>query len=276
MTSKLDLSDITLCAADSAMIPLTVRAMNISIERCKFGDAILFSHDAPEGAFRTVTVDKIDRSTYQTFRLKPTRIETPFTLWIEWDGYLIEPRAWHPGFREFDYIGAKLQNGTVGNSGFCLQSRKFNDALADERFVITTENVDVMVCEIYRPILEREFGIRFAPPHVADLFSYMPPTLPRQPTLGFHGLGGMWRHCSDDEIAMIVEQVPPYVLFSPQFVILLWTYAMQCKFAIVERLYAIMRKHGSQAEITVAIQRGITQPHADALFELCEQLVSQP
>ena len=95
---KVDLSDVTLCAADSANLQPTSRTMHSSMERCKFAEAVLFSHD--------------------TFH--------------RGDGYVLEPRAWHESFREYDYIGARwpgpalgLPGRTVGNSGFCLQSKNY-------------------------------------------------------------------------------------------------------------------------------------------------------
>ena len=51
---KLDLSDVTLCAADSVHLALTARALHTSMERCKFAEAVLFSHEPVEGDFRTV------------------------------------------------------------------------------------------------------------------------------------------------------------------------------------------------------------------------------
>jgi hypothetical protein len=43
-----DLRAVTLCAAaDSAYVPLTARAMRASAERCRFGDAVLFTDAAP-------------------------------------------------------------------------------------------------------------------------------------------------------------------------------------------------------------------------------------
>src|SRR5262245_46079218 len=113
-----DLSDVTLCAADSANIGLTVRALRICLSQCKFADAVLFTHEPPAAdGFRTVAVNKFDRAGYQAFRTKPPpTVETPFALFIEWDGYVIEPRMWHPHFREYDYIGARWQIGAYGVS----------------------------------------------------------------------------------------------------------------------------------------------------------------
>jgi hypothetical protein len=279
---KLDLSDVTLCAADSANLALTARALQVSTDRCKFAEAVLFSHERLDGDFRTVIVPKFDRIGYQAFRIKPPpTVDTPFTLFIEWDGYVLEPRAWDSSFREYDYIGARwpgpllgVPGRTVGNSGFCLQSKKLNAALADPRFAPAPEdNVDALVCGKYRPILEQEFGIRFAPEPVADRFSYEL-LLPVAPTFGFHGMSNMWRYVDDDKMVELVALVDPYVFRGPQFIILILNYALQCKFAMVEQLYAQMRKHVPFEDAAVAFRVALKQPHADAIFGLCEQLTA--
>ena len=51
-------------------------------------------------------------------------------------------------------------------------------------------------------------------------------------------------------------------------------YALQCKFAMVEQLYAHMRKHVSFENATAAFRVALKQPDADAIFRLCEQLTS--
>lgn len=46
------------------------------------------------------------------------------------DGYIIRPECWTSAFLEWDYIGAVMWNGRVGNGGFSLRSRKFCEATA--------------------------------------------------------------------------------------------------------------------------------------------------
>lgn len=155
-----------------------------------------------------------------------------------------------------------------------LQSKKLHKALADPRFVPTVEdNVDMLVCGKYRPILEQEFDVRFAPEQVADRFSHEL-LLPVTPTFGFHGLANMWRYVDDDKMLELTKLVDPYVLRVPQFIILILNYALQCKFAMVEQLYAQMRKHVSFDDAAAAFRVALKQPHADAIFGLCEQLAS--
>ncbi len=68
---KLDLSDFTLCAADSENLALTARAMHLCMEQCKFGDAVVFSHEPVAGAFRSAITKKLTRDDYRAFRMKP-------------------------------------------------------------------------------------------------------------------------------------------------------------------------------------------------------------
>ena len=131
--------------------------------RCCF-----FTDAAVRGPFRTVKIDKLTRPRYRHFRLKEVGhfIDTPFALFIEWDGYVVEPRAWDRRFRDYDYIGAKwpehFDGMRVGNGGFSLQSKKLMDALTDARFAAnTTEYFDKLLCRAYRRTLERDFNIRF-------------------------------------------------------------------------------------------------------------------
>lgn len=165
----------------------------------------------------------------------------------------------------------------VGNGGFCVQSKILHDTLAaDSRFeAVPGEFFDLLICGPYRSILEREYGIRFAPETTADLFSYEN-TLPHQPTFGFHGLGNIRRHADDSEVLRIADLLSPYVFRSPHFTRLIINYALQCKYVMVEELYTRMLKRVSRDFALAAFRHGASQPHADAIFGLCEQLVGRP
>ncbi len=280
----LALNNVTLCAADCANTALTGVAMRRSMARCSFGDAVIYTHKPfLLTGVRTVPIPQFDGPGYQAFRLKPPPIKTPFALWIEWDGYVTDERAWKPEFLDYDYIGAKwlfdapgnVSGFRVGNSGFCLQSKKMMDALRDDpRFVpVAGQFVDLLMCGPYRPILESDYGIRFAPPEVADLFSYEA-TLPSFPTFGFHGFGNIWRHANDDEIIKMADTIDPYVFLSRHYTRLIASYALQAKYSMVEALYARMKKHFEPELRLAAFRRTVKEPHGDAMFELAERLVS--
>ena len=115
------------------------------------------------------------RAEYSAFVLKSLarHIDTPFVLLIQWDGYVVNPAAWREEFLACDYIGAKWfwhsDGMRVGNGGFSLRSRKLLAALQDPRIVLTDAE-DVTIGRAYRPLLEREYSILFAPESLADAF----------------------------------------------------------------------------------------------------------
>ena len=59
----------------------------------------------------------------------------------------------------------------------------------------------------------------------------------------------MWRYISDAEILSIVDRVDPYVFRTDQFVSLIFAYALQYKFAIVDQLFRRMRTNVSSDAI---------------------------
>ena len=146
-------------------------------------------------------------------------VETEHVLLIQWDGYVVNPEAWRDDFLDHDYIGARWgfheDAHCVGNGGFSLRSRRLLEALQDpaiDRF----EPEDEMICRHYRPMLESRYGMRFAPPEVADRFSFET-TYPQGRPLGFHGLFNMWLFLDDAEVADFVAAMPRSVLGSIQF-----------------------------------------------------------
>jgi hypothetical protein len=245
---RLDLRDVTLCAADSANVSLTARALRLSMAKCDFADAILFSHAPITGPFRAVEIDRLDSTAdYSDFVFKrlPVLVETPYVLIVQWDGYVVDPSAWRPVFREYDYIGARWRRVwgrmSVGNGGFSLRSRKFMAALSEPRFALDKSvNSDWFVCRTLRPALERDYGIRFATRRVADRFSHES-IEPKKPSFGFHGMGNMWRHVDDAEMVGMVAELSPYVLRTAQCVRLLTEYFDRRRLDPLAALYSRMK-----------------------------------
>ena len=179
-SGKLDLRNVTVCAADSVTVALAARALRHSMALCDFGDAIFFT-DAPiAGDFRTVKIDRLaSRADYSRFVFKDLAnfIATPFALVLQWDGYVLDPSAWRPSFLQFDYIGAKWpwhhDAMSVGNGGFSLRSRKLLESTAADRYPLLQDvPEDELICRHYRQALMADAGIRFAPVEVADAFAY--------------------------------------------------------------------------------------------------------
>jgi len=230
----LALPDVTICAVDSVNVALTARALRLSMERCDFGDAILFTHAPTAGPFRSVAIRPVSSTAeYSRFVFKqlPDHIRTSRVLIVQWDGHVTDPSAWRPEFLNYDYIGAKWPQVTdgmsVGNGGFSLRSHRFMQAMALDRFPLDDlVPSDWLVCRSYRPSLESEWGVRFAPAAVADTFSHETGSA-LQPTFGFHGMGHLERYCDDDALLDIIRGVDPYVLSTTHCLLLLLACADQ-------------------------------------------------
>lgn len=279
---KADLRDVTICAADSVNMPLSARALQLSMAQCDFADAILFSHAPVEGSFRSITIDRLqsmaDYSNFMTRQL-PNAIDTPFVLVIQWDGYVVDPAAWSPAFRDYDYIGAKwlwpTDTMTVGNGGFSLRSRKLLRALTDMRMLpIPNVNEDVLICRGHRLQLERDYGIRFAPEKVADRFSYEE-SVPDAPTFGFHGVWNMWRHTDDAAMIRLLPLLDPYVFPTLGFVLAIAQYFMLRKFEPLRAFYAKARAHLDEAKILQYLKYAFDENAAAQCLALCKEL-TQP
>ncbi|MGZ3688452.1 MAG: DUF5672 family protein [Bdellovibrionota bacterium] len=244
----LQLQDVTLCAVDSIRVPLTVRALKRSQEKCRFADSLLLTHLPAEGPFRVQKISPIESfGAYSAFMLRDfgSMIKTPFVLTVQWDGYVVDPSAWTPEFLQYDYIGAPwvwFPNMTVGNGGFSLRSKKLLDAIRHPSFVIPPGNLpeDTVICRVNRPMLERDFGIRFAPEALADRFSYENITA-KGPTFGFHGMKQLWRYMNDDEVPFLASNYELGGRLDHEYVELILQYFHQCKFVPMKTLYARLK-----------------------------------
>jgi hypothetical protein len=143
---------------------------------------------------------------YNQFCLTELRhhVQTTHCLTVQSDSRIVNPAAWDDRWLEYDYIGAPWPPGhsgtdyRVGNSGFCLRSRKLLEAtstLPNETYVWRGKvkhscRDDVITCVMYRDHLE-SLGLQFAPVDVAARFSFESST-PEAPVLsdqfGTHAL----------------------------------------------------------------------------------------
>jgi tetratricopeptide (TPR) repeat protein len=218
----LELPGVTLCCIDTVNHELALRALRLSRAEIRFGRTLFVSD-------RALSTDDIDvevipalnsRDDYSMFVLKSLapRIHTPHVLLVQWDGYVIHPAAWRDDFLTNDYIGAQWfwhnDGMRVGNGGFSLRSRKLLLALADPRIVLD-EAEDVTICRTFRPLLESEYGIRFASEPAADAFAYEA-AYPVGNPFGFHGLFNFCRVVAPDELSALVPRFTRAIARSPQ------------------------------------------------------------
>lgn len=246
---SLDLHHVTLCAVDCVTQDLAGRALNLSNQQIEFGGALLFSDVCPPGD-RSYDFIKIERTKsiqeYSHFVLLELdrHVSTDFILIVQWDGYVLHPHCWRREFTEIDYVGATWpwhQDGLmVGNGGFSLRSKRLAEAFRNIPHPNLSSNEDELLCRVHRRTLESEFGMRYASPELASLFSYER-GLPAAPTFGFHGLFNMWRHTDDSEMLRLLTQFGVRTVLSVEFFELMATYFIQQKFSLFLAFYTRCR-----------------------------------
>ena len=235
------LPDVTLACVDTANHALALRALGLSRRNLAFGRTLFVTDRIPDGidvpsGIDVVTIDALaSRDDYSRFVLKSLvrHVETACVLLVQWDGYIVNPDAWDDAFLDADYIGAKWHwyddSRRVGNGGFSLRSRKLLEALQDPRIALPpaardpgsqpldagADAEDVAICRTFRPLLEHEYGIRFASEALADRFAFeaaYPIGLP----LGFHGLYNFCRVVAPDDLAALAPAFSDAIAASPQ------------------------------------------------------------
>jgi Flp pilus assembly protein TadD len=212
-SERRDLAGVTLACVDTVNHALALRALALSQRGLRFARTVLLTDAIPAGleAPPDIDVEPIaplaSRDDYSRFVLKSLvrHVDTDHVLLVQWDGYVVNPAAFDPAFLDCDYIGAKwywFDDGMrVGNGGFSLRSRRLLTALEDPRIELA-EAEDITIGRAYRPLLEREFGIRYASEALADRFAFeaaYPAGLP----FGFHGLYNFCRVVPAAELATL-------------------------------------------------------------------------
>ncbi len=223
----LHLPEVTLVCIDTANHRLALRALARSCSDIRYARALLLTDRLPDGVevpqgVDVVAIERIpSRDAYSRFVLKDLLgyVTTDHVLLVQWDGYVVNPDAWDPAFLECDYLGACWfwldEAMRVGNGGFSLRSRRLLEALRDPRIDLV-EAEDVTIGRAYRPLLERDHGIRFGSEALADRFSFEADHPVGRP-FGFHGLFNFWRVMKAGELATLPPLFSDPTVRSEQF-----------------------------------------------------------
>lgn len=221
----LSLPDVTLVAVFTVAHDLTLRAVADCMKHVQFGAVKLFTDRIHPGDFGKILVkagpfaNLTEAGRFTVYEL-PKHIETSHALFIHWDSWILDPTAWRSEFLDVDYIGAVWhwhpEGARVGNSGFCLRSKRLLDFLAEneDRFPIGDPE-DLTLCQNYRPHLEK-LGFRWASEALAHRFSFERSLAVRSP-FGYHGLYNWPSIMSDAEIEERLIGAPSYVTESSHF-----------------------------------------------------------
>jgi len=209
----LQLPGVTLVCIDTANHALALRAIARSTAAIRFARTLFLTDALPAGLSAPAEVEVAtiapitSRDAYSTFVLKRLLpfVRSEHVLLVQWDGYVINPAAWDDAFLDCDYLGAKWfwhhDAMRVGNGGFSLRSRRLLAALEDPR-VELVEAEDTTIGRTFRPLLEREHGIRFGSEALADKFAFEA-AYPIGKPFGFHGLFNFWQVMGPAELAAL-------------------------------------------------------------------------
>lgn len=203
--SRIDLPQVTLCAATSINLKATIQALEASLRGARFASCLLFTDrivqlDNPEIELINIP-SLLSVEDYSKFVLSKLAdyIQTSHCLISQWDGHLLDPLQWDPVFLDYDYVGAswpQFDDGhDVGNGGFSLRSRRLLVG-CQSLSLNPAEAEDIAIGRTHRAMLEQS-GMRFAPREVADRFSAERAGDPMH-CFGFHGAWHMPRVVGGD------------------------------------------------------------------------------
>ncbi|BAN23582.1 putative uncharacterized protein [Caballeronia insecticola] len=199
-----------------------------SQEHCLFGDTILLTDKHVQTSTRIALIPSINsKEEYSAFILKHLveYISTPWVLLIQWDGFITNPSAWTEEFLSFDYIGARwpwhFGHLPVGNGGFSLRSKRLLQILASDTRIQPDPafGEDELICRTHRPLLEADYGIKFATEQVADQFS-VECSLSSEAPFGFHGIFHLHRFANDSDLQFLARHAHRRTVTTVDFVAL--------------------------------------------------------
>jgi hypothetical protein len=202
VNGKLSLKNVTLVGADCVDAHRLLRAAEISQEHIEFGDVMIFSSNATDR--RITHIQPLNnKSDYSVFMMKHLwqYIKTDYLLVIQYDGFVLNAKAWRDEWFDYDYIGAPWEwypdEMKVGNGGFSFRSARLHKILGTDNAIIPmndhlvkNKEEDHNICRLYRKYLERQHKIKFAPVEEARMFSieaWNSPNKTWNGEFGFHG-----------------------------------------------------------------------------------------
>jgi hypothetical protein len=179
-----DLPTVTIIAYDNTDNPeRTLKVIQYCRRFFNFADSILVCRRFPHGA-NDETIYTVHETGYEAAQQFESvtigdYVITDHALYVSHDGCILNPDKWTNDWLEYDFVGAPwpieivYAGCRVGNTAFCLQSRKFMD-LCSKCAPIYRNNLasDVFVCQFMRPVFEVGHGIKYAPIDVAAAFSW--------------------------------------------------------------------------------------------------------
>jgi Protein of unknown function (DUF5672) len=173
------LTSVTLIAIDTVDANRASRVLTYCSRLFDFKGATLYTNRQPSIYYdhRVQLIGKLDFDGVQNWELSQLRFafDSDFCLYVQHDGWILNPQLWSDDFLNWDYVGAPWPRSwcrmRVGNSGFSLRSKAFCEATAASAHAYRNEGYDVFSCRLMHRRFIHE-GIRYAPAQVAARFSW--------------------------------------------------------------------------------------------------------
>lgn len=207
---KLNLDNVTIISINGRDPENSAKAINISCEKINFKEKIIITNkDLHFSNIKNINVGNLKSlEDYNIFCIKEIYkyINTDYCLFVQPDGFVVNPNLWTDFFYEYDYIGAPWNEqltksvlaktnmqGTVknivGNGGFSFRSKKLLIETSKLEYENPELEEDVMISALHRKTL-KENGIKYAPVSLAQQFSlesYINEKSIIGNSFGFHG-----------------------------------------------------------------------------------------
>jgi hypothetical protein len=225
----LTLPSVTLCCIYDRAHELHALAVDECLRRAEFGDV---KTGAPVG----------DYARFVHYEM-PKQLKTSHVLLIQWDSWIVNPDAWRPEFLDFDYVGAPwwYKDGyNVGNSGFCLLSKRLMEFLAEhENEFPVGQPYDHVLCREHQKRLPQ---FKWAPDKLAWHFAIeRTAAYPMNEVFGFHGLFNfpfvLGPEALRDRLELAGEEL--HITSKPE-----WREVRALEAAVQARISAAHRYHG--------------------------------
>lgn len=186
------IKDVTVVCIDCNRVGDAISSIKKTLSKIEPHSTILFTDTNIEiDGIETIVIPKIkSKEEYSLFVVKELwrYITTSHVLIVQWDSWCLNEDAWTDQFLNYDVVGALWMYNDFrdnGNGGFSLKSKRLLHILATDDFIEITHPEDEICGRLYRKYLEEKHGIKFAPEHICELFSFECRE-PYQKTLGFH------------------------------------------------------------------------------------------
>lgn len=182
-----ELPTVTLIAYDTVDANRTIPVLKHCQKHFKFADTVLVTDKEPEIEHKGIRVRRCENQGYEgamSWEVNGiwTCAFTEHVLFVSHDGMIANPQFWKDEWLQYDMIGAPWPNcwkqvgarwgdNRVGNTGLCLRSRNYIQALRHAMPLYRGQAGDVFGCQIMHKAFV-DMGIKYAPVNVAAAFAW--------------------------------------------------------------------------------------------------------